>query len=445
METASKSDNEYGTHANRLLKGRRVAAAATVLTLSLVVAKGLFGCLRGSPALLADAVHSAADTLAIFACWLGLKLADRLPTNRFPFGLYRAETLASLVVSAVILIVGIDLLIESGSGLVRDRVALPRSVDVLVVALGSALLSFGIFKWEKRVGTELNSQSLLANADESQADILTSLAVFVGTGASYLGIPRVELLVALGLSGLIVWLGVKHGRAAVYALLDASLDPEMERRVEEIAERTPGVEGVEKVRLRRAGPFCFGIAHVQVRKSTDVTRAHEVAHQVVKAVREGMPQVESLTVHLEPFRPEHQTVMVPADDDSLNAAVSEHFGRARFFAFADVSGEGVQNAEFVENIFRKKTARVGLDIIRKTLQNRRVDAALTREIGEIAFHALRDHYVEVYAAGEGTVCQALARFVDQGLPAVVRPTHVSEAAGAPKKDGDAGVAPHSRM
>jgi len=67
-----------------LVQGTRVAAVATLLTLLLVVAKGLFGHLRYSPALTADAVYSDADTIAIFASWLGLKLAERPPTRRFP-------------------------------------------------------------------------------------------------------------------------------------------------------------------------------------------------------------------------------------------------------------------------------------------------------------------------------------------------------------------------
>ena len=73
----------------RLSEGTRVAAWATVLTVMLVFAKAVFGHLRHSPALTADAIHSGADALAIFASWLGLKLAARPPTKKFPFGLYR--------------------------------------------------------------------------------------------------------------------------------------------------------------------------------------------------------------------------------------------------------------------------------------------------------------------------------------------------------------------
>ena len=414
-----------------LTEGRRVAAVATALTLLLVILKGTFGYLRHSPALVADAVHSGADALAIFASWVGLKLASRPPTKRFPFGLYRAETLACLLVAVVIAIAGVGLLVTSVSDLTRRQGVHHRSIGVLFVALASAVVSFGIFVWEKRVGTRLNSQSLLANADESRADIMTSLVVFVGTAATYLGAPAVELGVSGLLSLLIIWLGFKHGRVAMYALLDASLNRDLELRATEIARRVPGVMDVDQVKLRQAGPFCFGIAQVHLRKSTDVARAHEVAHEVIRAVTDKIPQVESLTVHVEPYRPETQTVMVPLSGDSMDARVSEHFGRAEFFLFATVSSEGVADVEYTTNTASEMRARAALAVIRGALKGREVDAVLTREIGEIAFHTLRDHHVDIYSAPDGTVRDALDRFLRQDLTRLVKPTHPSEAAGAP--------------
>jgi len=329
----------------------------------------------------------------------------------------------------IIFVAGIDLLVESVSALARGANALHHSLEVLVVAFVSAVISYWIFAWEKRVGQRLNSQSLLANADESRADIMTSLAVFLGTGATYYGIPWIELAVAAGLSLLIIWLGIKHGRTAIYALLDASLDPELEREVVSIPEKVPGIMKIEQLRLRRAGPFCFGVAHVHMRKFLDVARAHQVAHEAVRAARDEIRQVEMLTIHVEPFHPDVQNVMVRADESDLDAAVSEHFGRAVFFLFATVSAKGVGQTEWIENTSREKPVRAGLEVIKDTLKTRSVDAVLTRQIGEIAFHPLRDCHVDVYAASKDTVRNTLGQFAGNKLPPVIKPTHESEAAG----------------
>jgi len=431
MDSNAVTNKDQETARFSLSQGQRVAAIATALTLLLMTLKGVFGYLRHSPALVADAVHSGADALAIFASWVGLKLASRPPTKRFPFGLYRAETLACLLVAAIITVAGVKLLVDSITDLAKGQGVHHHSIEVLLVALASAAISFGIFVWEKRVGTCLNSQSLLANADESRMDIVTSLVVFLGTGATYLEFPAVELGVSGLLSFLIIWLGLKHGRLALYALLDASLNPDLELRASEIAKQVPGVMDVEQLKLRQAGPFCFGIAHVQLRKSVDVTRAHEVAHEVVRSVRNEIPQVENLTVHLEPYHPEIQTVMVPVSDNNMDAVVSEHFGRAKVFHFATVSSKGVAHVEYMANTACKMHARAALAVIKEALKNRKVDAVLTREIGEIAFHALRDYYVDIYSAPEESAGEVLDRFLNQDLVRLLKPTHTSEAAGAP--------------
>ncbi len=415
----------------QLSAGKRVAIAATVLTGLMALAKGLTGQLRGSPALTADAVHSFTDTLAIFASWIGIKLAERPPTKQFPFGLYRAETLASLLVSVLILLAGVHLLDESVTGLLSQVRVAHHSVDVLFVALLSAAISYGIYFWEKRVGTRLGSPSLLANADESRADILTSLVVFVGAGASYLGIANVEMMVTALISLLIMWLGFKHGRVALYSLLDASLDPKLELAVNEVAERVPGVMRVAEVQLRQAGLFWFGIARIQLRKSVDITRGHDIAHSVARAVGKAFPRIESLTVHLEPFFPKELRVLVPVEGNTENARLSDHFGRASFFALATLAGETIKNLDFIDNAAREKQARAGLAAIKHIFQKNRVDVVLTREIGEIAFHALRNYFVEVYGAPDGTLDQILSQFACGRLNILSSPTHTSEAASAP--------------
>lgn len=420
---------------DHLSAGRRVAAAATLLTLLLALTKGVIGHWRGSPALTADAVHSFADTLAIFASWIGIKLAERPPTARFPFGFYRAETLASLLVSALILLAGVHILIESIQGLVRRTGELHHSVDVLIAATLSAIISLGIYRWEKRVGDRLGSPSLLANADESRVDIMTSLAVLAGAGASYFGVARIEMIVTATLSLLIVWLGIKHGRVALLSLLDASSDPDLERRVITVAEEVPGVMRVAEVQLRQAGMFWFGIARIQLRRSVDITRGHDIAHRVVRAVRETFPRIESVTVHLEPFAPAQQRVLVPITGDSADAQLNEHFGRTPFFALVTLSGETVNSLEFIPNPARGERTRAGLTAIKHIFQNNRADAVLTREIGEIAFHALRDYYVEVYAAPDASLEVVLRQFARGALPALSAPTHASESAGAPSENG----------
>jgi cation diffusion facilitator family transporter len=193
------SVHEGATLCGQLTAGQRTAAAA-LLTVLLASGKGWIGHLRGPPALTADAVHSAADALAIFASWVGLQLAGRAPTRRFPFGLYRTEALATLIAATLILLAGAELLTTSAGALAGGPQGLHHSIDVLVAALVSAGASMAIYLAERRAGQRLGSASLLANADETRVDVVTSLAVFGGAGASYAGVPYVEATVTAALA-----------------------------------------------------------------------------------------------------------------------------------------------------------------------------------------------------------------------------------------------------
>jgi hypothetical protein len=84
-----------------LRKGATAAKVSTYVTVMLTGIKATVGLLSGSIALLADAVHSLSDIFTSLAVWLGMKLSQRRPSERFSYGFYRVETLAFLVVSIV--------------------------------------------------------------------------------------------------------------------------------------------------------------------------------------------------------------------------------------------------------------------------------------------------------------------------------------------------------
>ncbi len=92
----------------------------------------------------------------------------------------------------------------------------------------------------------------------------------------------------------------------------------------------------------------------------------------------------------------------------------------------------MKRVEFIENPARQTQARAGLAAIKQLFEKNSADAVITREIGEIAFHALRDYYVEVYAASAGTLHEVLRSFAAGTLPALSAATHASEATAAPR-------------
>lgn len=407
-------------------RAKKTAARAGAITLALAAVKGLAGTLSGSSALLADALHSVSDLLSLGASWFGLKLASRKPSDRFPYGFYRAETLAALAVSAMILYLGIRLLIEGATHLTTTS-SQSHPYAAMSVALGSAVVAFFISRWEGRVSRSTGSQSLAATADEARIDIATSLLVFVAVAATKYGIGYIEGIVTIAISCVVMWVGVKNASGAVLGLMDASVDPELETEVSQIIAELPGVRRAQKMHARRAGPFYFLEGHVHVAGSMDVTRSHALSHEAERLVRGKKPQVEGVILHIEPFHDEVERVLIPAESaEGPGARMSRHFGRAECFLLAEVRDSMVERTEFQDNPFAEKEVRAGLAVIRELLDRTRFDAAVVREIGEIAFHALRDNYVEVFQASQETAGEALREYAAGRLQPLRAPTHSSD-------------------
>jgi cation diffusion facilitator family transporter len=96
----------------RLKQGQKVAFLATIIAFLLAVMKASVGYLFESDILIADALHSSADLLSNFTVGFGLWLASRKKSPRFPYGLYKAETLACFIVGGLIIFAGIEILKE---------------------------------------------------------------------------------------------------------------------------------------------------------------------------------------------------------------------------------------------------------------------------------------------------------------------------------------------
>ena len=173
-------------------EGERIAALATWAVFVLMIIKGATGLILGSIALLADAVHSFADIFASFIVYLGLKVAKKEPSERFPFGYYKAESLATLLVSVVILSSGIAILYEAYKTIGSAGAEHPALA--LLVALVSILTSIYLFKIKSEVGTRLKSQALIAGSRQSLVDATASSIVFAGILGAYIRLPSAEAI-----------------------------------------------------------------------------------------------------------------------------------------------------------------------------------------------------------------------------------------------------------
>ena len=410
-----------------LKRGRKIAFISSLATFLLALMKGIIGYLFGSQILIADAVHSGADLLSHAASGFGLWIASRGKTARFPYGLYRAETLACLAVGGFIVLAGIEILTEGYHKLFHIQPL--DSFPILPFATGivSAAIAFVVSKMESKVGRSIGSQSLIANSREAFLDIFTSFIVSAGILLAYFEVPYVEGAIIILISLLLLKLGLQNIWTSLLILMDANLDPELQLDLEQKVNGIYGIKGVSDLKIRQSGPFKMVECVVKTRPSLPLYKAHELATRAEDLITKDGKNIESVFIHVEPREDETISVIIPVENmDGLDSRIHGHFARAPYFLILKLNDAGAEIEDFYYNEFLNEKQHIGVKIARVIVKYK-IDLLFTVNIGEIAFHMLKDNLVDVYKVEEGlSVKEIIEKYRLKRLQPLMGPTHLTE-------------------
>ncbi len=267
-----------------LKKGQRTALISSLISLLLAILKGVVGFLFGSVVLIADALESAIDIASGLASFFGLKIAQKKPDEKFPYGYYKAENIASLFISGLIIYAAINLLIISYHRLFTIPEINYGYIPLVVVAF-SGITSLLTSIYLKKKENQLNIQSLIANSKDRLKDFFVSIIIFIVIALK--NIPYIEGIVSILISFVILRMGILTARDAIFSLMDVSPSTQIEKKIKKIISSISGVEDAKHIRLRSSGPFIFGESHVKVRKHVNVSRAHEIADKIEEKIKKS--------------------------------------------------------------------------------------------------------------------------------------------------------------
>jgi len=430
---------DAGNHpTDRLKQGRKVALIATCLTVLLAAGKFVIGHWTDSRILIADAFHSGVDVVAIFASWLGLWLASRKKSERFPYGLYRAETFVTLAIGILITWAGLENLNEGFIKFFILPSLQPFPIWPVAVSLLSLIAAYFIAKKEKETGERIKSNSLLANASESFLDIGISLIVLMGLLLAYARVPYAEGAVIMVIALLIIRLGLKNVWTPILILMDANLDPQMQQEIEDQLFNMKGVKGVGGVKIRQFGPFKMVECVVTTNPSLTVYKAHDLADQMEERVIKTYDGIESVFVHIEPSKQTDRSIIIPVEDiNGLDSRVYGHFGRAPYFIILKLANSGLEIEDFYYNEFIKEKERihVGIKVINAVIKHR-LDIVFTPKIGEISFYMLKDHFVDIYRAEEGATVREVIEKLKNNQSEPLTAPHPAEESEVGRQNAD---------
>ncbi len=286
----------------RLTSGSHWALLGASVNAVLALVKIACGIVGHSYALIADGIESTLDIFGSLLVWAGLRLAALPPDDTHPYGHGKAETLAAIAVGVLLLGTSILLAVQSVREILTPHHApAPFTLVVLLVVIA---IKEGLFRKVLHHGSELGSVALESDAWHHRADAITSVAAFLGIIVALIGGDGYESAddyAALVACVVIAFNGVRVLGPAINEAMDTAPSPHIEAGVREVAALVSGVGGVETCRVRKMGVEFYVDLHVLVSGEMSVRDGHTIAHAVKDAVRDRMPAVADVLVHIEPI------------------------------------------------------------------------------------------------------------------------------------------------
>jgi len=342
------------TSQQKIVVARRRAAVSIGLNLALALGKGIAGVASSSTALLGDAIHSATDVLASMAAYVGLWVAGREHPS-FPYGLYKAETVATLVTSLAVIVAAYEI----GRQAIFGTKQLPDVAIALPVTAISLLIALFFGLYQLREGKRLDSPALQADARDYLADALSTGIVFIGLIATHFGYP-VDRWAAAAVSLFVFRAGALLLVSALKDLLDASIDRATERKIIELVERHPRITRVDQCLSRTAGGRFIVDMDVIMH-----TPSHRIADHVADRLEAIIPQKFPLVV-MARIRPHYSSAMVIRRITPMTGPgglPSGHFVRAPWFLVETIDtarDDKVLKRQFLENHHAAREKKKGL-------------------------------------------------------------------------------------
>jgi cation diffusion facilitator family transporter len=327
--------------AERATHEKRLAALASVgSAVILVLLKVFLALLTHSLGVLSEALHSILDLVAAVITYLSVRVADKPADADHLYGHGKIESFSAFVETGLLLLTALYIIWEAARRLIFNAVHINPSIEAIaVLAIG---MGVDVFRSRalRRISQKYPSEALEADALHFSTDVWSTFVVILGITAAWIGmrfgvswLSRLDAVAALGVAGVIIWIGSRLGKRTMDALLDVAPAGLRERIVGAVDE-TEGVLQAERVRVRRAGQRYFVDVTISVPRSATLEQAHSASNAVERRIEEIVPA--DVVVHVEPRAPtnEHlfETVRAIAQRRGLSVhELSAHHLDGRLF------------------------------------------------------------------------------------------------------------------
>ena len=280
----------------------RVARNSIIVNVFLSAFKLFAGIFAQSAAMISDAVHSITDLVSTVVVIIGIKLANRKPDKSHPYGHERFESVATLVLAALIFTVGVGI---SWAGLQNILSGSYNEIPVPgLLALIAAAVSIGVkeavYWYVRAAAKKIDSGALMADAWHSRADGLSSIGSFAGILGARMGFPVLDSVAAIIICLFILKTAAKIAMDAIGKMTDRACDDETTEKMRQVILAQESVMGIDLLRTRLFGNRIYVDVEINVLGSATLEEAHTIAQSVHDTIEAQFQKVKHCMVHVNP-------------------------------------------------------------------------------------------------------------------------------------------------
>ena len=256
--------------------------------------KIIAGFMINSVALIADGIHSTTDFMSSLAVFFGVRLAKKPVDKEHPYGHYAAETISGLVVVFVMIISGIWIIYDGVNSIIHQEMIEIGIIGFIVVGV-SIILNEAMARLKFKYGKKEQSIALIADAEHSRADVISSIGVLCALAVSNF-FPYADGLFAILIGAYILRKSYHLGREVVDNLLGAR-DEKAEEIIREHCEKQN--ISITNLRTRKIGEITSAEIIIKLRSNLLVDEAEQVSKNLQQELMDKIKNLKYVVVQIE--------------------------------------------------------------------------------------------------------------------------------------------------
>jgi len=269
----------------------------------LALVKAVAGFFGNSHALIADSIHSISDVAISMILVISLKISGRPANKTYPYGYGHIDFVTACFIGIVLICVGTGICYTSVSSIFSGDIAEPELIAVLALLLsiaGNELL----YHYTICAGKQAESEAITATAWENHADALTSLAALAGVIVARLGYPVFDLIGAITVGLVIIYLASRTIQEALHLMMDISAKPEKLKKIHSAAAKVTEIKKVNSLVTRKSGRKVLVDMEVAVDSGLNLKKANIIINKLKKIITESIENAGNINVYIKPHRVE---------------------------------------------------------------------------------------------------------------------------------------------